>query len=491
MLKAEASTLPSGANAGPGRRLLATRMLVTSPWSGYLWLICLLCLFGCANQAEQHQHGFAIVDVTVIDAVHGLRQHRSVIVRGDTITKVQAADQPLPAVDRIINGQGRFLIPGLWDFHVHLTYTDELTESMGELFLSYGITSIRDTGGMLDKLLPVVSAMRAEGARAPRVFYAGPLLDGEQVVYDGQGREHLGVAVATPAAARAMVQQLKQQGADFIKIYELVSPEVFAALVATARELGLPIEAHVPLVMSARQAGAQVDGIAHLRNIELDCAANAQELLQQRIQAVATAGPVSAFELRNAVRREQILPAIKAYDPQRCALTMAALGNTLQGPTLRLNAYGLSPPYTREDWPQALAAMPEPVRSQWREFAQQQLKNPPTRDLTEANFSLFLSGELYRSGVPFAAGTDTPIGFAIPGYSLHRELELLAQAGLAPLDVLAAATLEPARFFSLENELGAIAPGYRADLVLLEANPLTDIRNTRRIAQVIANGQPL
>ncbi|MEM1089759.1 MAG: amidohydrolase family protein [Pseudomonadota bacterium] len=451
-------------------------------------LLLLWTLASCKTPTEDPT-ALAITNVTVIDAVHGRRDAQTVVFRDDHIVAVQPTSGAPPNASRIIDGTGRYLIPGLWDFHVHLTYTDELTAAMPELFLRYGITSVRDTGGTLGKLLPVVEGMRAADARAPRVFFSGPLLDGTRVVYDGVGRELLGTAIGSTDDARQTVAALKRAGADFIKIYELVSPEVFQALVDAARDLGMPIESHVPLVMLARDAGPMVDGIQHLRNIELDCAADAEALLEERRRFAEREKTMSGFDLRSAVREKQILPAIANYDPQRCEETMAALRGTLQGPTLRLNAYGLSPPYTRPDWESALSLVPEPLQSQWREFGERQLANPRERDLRGAHFSLFLTGEMFRRGVPFAAGTDTPIGFAVPGYSLHRELELLVESGLTPLQALGAATLEPAKFFGLEQEMGSITVDQKADLVLLTADPQVSIGNTKQIAMVIAKGR--
>ncbi|MFK7954664.1 MAG: amidohydrolase family protein [Lysobacterales bacterium] len=448
----------------------------------------LITVAGCAGNPTGNSRAVAIINVTTIDPVNGKKDRQNVVFRGDTITHVQSVDDPLPPVSRRIDGDGKFLIPGLWDFHVHLTYTDGLTAAMPELFLKFGITSVRDTGGTLEKLLPVVNHLRTPGTRAPRVFFSGPLLDGPRVVYDGVGREELGTPVASADQARQIVKHLKDSGADFIKIYELVTPEIFHALVDAAREHKLPIESHVPLVMSARVSGALVDGIQHLRNIELDCASNAKALLDRRKEMVAGAGDASGFELRTAVRREQIAEAISNYDRARCLETMNALRNTLQAPTLRLNAFGLQPPYTRGDWQSALAQMPQPIRGEWDTYAQFQRANPRVRDLTATKFAMFLTGEMFRAGVPFAAGTDTPIGFAIPGYSLHRELELLREAGLPALEVLASATTRPAQFFSLESEMGLIQEGFRADLVLLNGNPLENISNTRNIHRVFSKG---
>ncbi|MEM9532473.1 MAG: amidohydrolase family protein [Pseudomonadota bacterium] len=445
-----------------------------------------LLLAGCAGRPA----AMAIVDVTVIDAIYGQRDHQSVVLDGERIVAVLGPEQRLPPVRETIDGRGRYVIPGLWDFHVHLTYDERLTSAMPGLFLRWGVTSVRDTGGQLSRLEPLVRSLRASDAAAPRVFFAGPLLDGPLVIYEGVEQKPLGVAVPDAATADATVAHLKSRGVDFIKIYELVSPGVFAALVAAARRHQLPIDSHVPLLMLAREAGAQVDAMQHLRNIELDCAGNAPALLAERKKRVrSNPGSLSGFALRGAVRAEQIDAAIRAFDRKRCDETIQALTTTLQVPTLRLNAYGIAPPYGDAAWTDALAVLPESVSREWNEYRQRILADPPQRDLTRARWSLKLTGEMFAAGVPFAAGTDTPIAFSVPGYSLHRELEFLVRAGLTPLQAIASATLEPARFFGLEQSLGAIAPGFDADLLLLGANPLNDIRQTRNLVEVFYRGK--
>jgi imidazolonepropionase-like amidohydrolase len=445
----------------------------------------------------------AIENVTVIDAVHGLREARTVVVDEGRIVRVEAAGTPTGA-RQVLDGTGRYLIPGLWDFHVHLTYDDRFTEAMPELFLRYGVTSIRDTGGILEKLLPVVTALENEaGARprevagsdgrpAPRVFFAGPLLDGEVVVYDGEHRPALGIATPDPETAREHVAMLAEAGADFIKIYEMVSPEVFHALADAAEELGLPVDAHVPLSMLARDVGPRVSSLEHLRNLELDCAAGAETLLAERRRLLAAHDGGSGAELRGELHGRQRLAAVADYDPERCDALLAALAATTQVPTLRLNALGLHPPFGQPGWEAALERIPAAAADEWRAVAEARRSGggaSPARDTTFAVWSLFLVGAMHEAGVPIAAGTDTPIGYAIPGYSLHRELELLVRAGLSPLEALGSATLGPAELFGLADDMGVVEEGRLADLVLLTANPLDDIANTQAIEAVVAGGR--
>lgn len=466
---------------GPDTQRSRLRLLAIVP--------VLLAAGACAPAPEGPQSSIAISNVTVIDAVSGERPGQTVLIEGDRIMAVGSSNSILFSAAEHIDGTGKFLIPGLWDMHVHLTFDERFTPIMPEMFIRWGITSVRDTGGLMDKLTPVVERMRAEGAIAPRVFFSGPLLDGAAVVYDGVSAPEIGVTNPDEAVARLRVAELNTEGVDFIKIYEMVSPQVFAALVEAAGIHGLPIAAHVPLSMRASTAGPRVNSMEHLRNVELDCAGNSDMLLETRRQRLLSDADRPGMALRTFLHEMQRLDAAAALDEARCAEVLATLRSTIQVPTARLNALSIFPVFEREDFAGALADLPPAVRAEWSGPSPWVSRDPSQRDLRYAQFSLDMIARMHGAGVPIGAGTDTPIALAIPGYSLHNELEVLVAAGLTPLDALAAATVQPAKFFSLEEEMGVIAPGMRADLVLLDASPLADIRNTRTIHRVIARGR--
>ena len=468
-----------------------SRRALAPSFASALTLTLMACLaVSCGNNSREAS--LAIVGATVIDAT-GVRAHQTVIANGDTIVSVADTTDQEPEATTVIDGTGLYLIPGLWDMHVHLTYDARFTESMPALFLAHGITSVRDTGGMVEELRPVVERWRMPTTRAPQVFWSGPLLDGEFVVYDGEARPQIGIQNATPEQARENVDALAQAGVDFIKIYEMVSPDVFHALVEAANEHQLPIASHVPLSMLARNAGPEVGSMEHLRNLELDCSADSESLLEARRRLLQehTTSQGPGADLRATLHALQRVPAMDAFDQSRCSQTLAALGSTIQVPTLRLNTLGLHPPFAREDWPQASSLAPKDAQDEWRAVEQSWRQGTALRDPTFAQFSLHLTGLLHEAGVPIGAGTDTPIGISIPGYSLHTELERLFEAGLTPLEALTAATLRPAEFFGLEEEMGTIEAGRRADLLLLGQDPLESITNTRAIERVIAAGEPL
>jgi len=432
----------------------------------------------------------AIENVTVIDAVSGARPAQTVLMRGDTILSIQDAGAATDAV-QVVDGTGRYLIPGLWDMHVHTTYDPALTDAMPGLFLRWGITSIRDTGGLLERVLPVVEAWRSEGAVAPRIFFAGPLLDGTKVVYDGNGRPEIGTANATVEEARAQVASLAAAGVDFVKIYEMVSPAVFDALATAGREHGLPIAAHVPLSMRARDVAPRVRSMEHLRNVELDCAAEPERLLAARERELGRDAAEAGGDLRARLQGLQRVPAVLAYDATECDRTLSTMAVAIQVPTLRLNSFALNPVFADDAWYAAVADAPASIADTWTAAGRAWQANPEQQDTIFAGWSLRLVSDMHARGIPLGAGTDTPINYSLPGYALLTELEMLVRAGLTPQEALGSATIRPAEFFGLEAEMGRIEPGMRADLVLLDADPLADIANTHRIAGVVSRGRLL
>ena len=450
----------------------------------------LLALLMFASACAPAPTGLAIDNVTVIDPVAGMLEAQRVLVRDGRIVSLSAQGEANDPVVASVDGTGRFLIPGLWDMHVHFLYEEDLTHEMASLFLDYGITSVRDTGGDLAEMQGLIRTMAEDPAAEPNVYYSGPLLDGRFVVYDGgdPGRPKLGTGIPDAGTARAYVAELKLAGASLIKIYELVSPEVFEVLAAEARAAGMPIASHVPLMMTADAAGPLADSMEHLRNIELACASNWAELLRERRQIIGDFVEGRGYDLRRSLHSRQRIPAIEAYDEARCDQVLATLRDTIQVPTLRLNTVATELPFNHPDWPRALAELPEAVADAWRAQAQDMAQNAPLADDRFSRWSQFLISRLKVNGVPIGAGTDTPIGIGIPGWSLHTELEQLVAAGLTEQEALYAATVQAARFLNLQDEVGQIAPGMRADLLLLNANPLDDISNTRQISRVMLAG---
>lgn len=448
-----------------------------------LTVVSSFLIVGCS----QPEPGVAITNVTVVDAINGVREDHTVVFSDDEIIYV-GSNAAAPRVRDSIDGSGKYLIPGLWDMHVHLTYDERFTDLMPDAFLRYGITSVRDTGGLLHKLLPVVERMRSPSVLAPRVYYSGPLLDGDFVVYDGVSAPEIGTRNVNVDDAEATVAALKEAGASFIKIYEMVSPDMFAALSEAAERHKMPIAAHIPLAMRASEAARSIGSLEHLRNLELDCAANWETLQDTRTEMLRNEQAMSGMALRSSMHSQQRAAAIEAFDELRCVDVIASLRNTIQVPTAGLNTLIANPVWERPDWDDALSFMPQSVRDEWQTPPAWLPADRSKWDLTFPNYTMRMIRKMNDAGVPIGAGTDTPIGRAIPGYSLLHELEVLVAAGLTPLQAIGAATVQPAAFFSILDQTGSVDVGKDADLVLLAADPLQDIRNVRDIELVIVKG---
>ena len=451
-------------------------------------LFSLALLLSCGDSASRSVD-IAIEHVTLIDAINPIRENQTVLIDDGRIVAIVSSDtKGRVSAQTTVDGSGQILIPGLWDFHVHFTFDTRFTDAMAGLFLYHGVTNVRDTGGLLEDLLPVVDTLQRSGANAPSIWYSGPLLDGADVVYDGVNFPGLGIANPTPEAARANIAEIHAAGASFLKIYEMVSPEVFAAIVDEARLRNLPIDGHVPLSMRARDVAPQVQSLEHLRNYEMDCVSEPEIWLAARQQQLANTANEPGNVLRTRLHELQRLTAISNEDPEVCAEMTKALKATVSVPTLRMNSMDLHIPFMREDFDQAMQMIPPSVQQEWEAAHTALLASEEPVDTTFAEWSLRRTGELHAAGVPIAAGTDTPIGWSIPGYSLHTELEQYVQVGMTPLEALHSATVAPAEYFGLEDEMGQLQVGFIADAVLLTGNPLESIIDTRRVQAVINRG---
>jgi imidazolonepropionase-like amidohydrolase len=439
-----------------------------------------------------------ITDVTVINPRGGAAPHQDVLIGNNVIAAVGetgsiATFAPVDTLD----GKGKFLIPALWDAHVHLTFNPELGDAALPLFVANGVTRVRDTGGKLDLMLAVRDRAVEQGSAAPAIYFAGPLLDGHPRVYDGTPARFpdISVGIGTEAEAIAEVDRLAAAGVHLIKTYEMVTPEVFRALVQRASDHGLPVTSHVPLSMDvASVAEAGVRGMEHLRNIGLSCSKNADDLLAERTELLDAGSDKEGSSLRASIHASQRPIAFGSQDEAICQTVVQSLADAkvFQTPTLALNTRGALRPFLDDGWSAEAAHLPQAVRENWHAYVEIAKTTPVNpAHVAFADWALLMTSNLHASGVPLMAGTDTPIGLLTPGFSLHLEMEMLVRAGLTPLEAIAAATVRPAEFFGMEDEMGTIAPGKSADLVLLDANPLENIQHTRSINTVIMRGDVL
>ncbi|MFK7814249.1 MAG: amidohydrolase family protein [Maribacter sp.] len=462
----------------------------------FLLILCILIVTSCQPSGELFLDATCIENVNVIHPENGLIENQTVIIQGEKILKViSSKDIQLSAENKIIDGTGKYLMPGLWDAHIHFAYMEELAPSMFDLFLGYGITSVRDTGGKVDFVKMWKDKALANPENAPRVMMAGPLLDGIPNVYDGSTpqRPPLSVGLPTVDAAIKKVNELESLGVDLLKAYEMLTPEQFGVITKMAKEKGLKVTGHVPLsmdVISASNAG--LSSMEHMRNLELSCASNSDELWQQRLQLLEAEKDSAGGVLRSKIHALQRETAVKNYDDEKAneVLAVLAKNETWQIPTLALGTFLSNRHFNNQDWKESITYLPEEIEQKWKENAESIEKMPITPFRKQySDWSINMVKKIHETKIEIMAGTDCPIALLTPGQSLHEELVVLVKAGLTPLEAIKTATVNPAKYFNLENELGLVQEGMWADLILLDANPLKDISNTQSINAVVKNGK--
>ncbi|HEX6625811.1 MAG TPA: amidohydrolase family protein [Pyrinomonadaceae bacterium] len=448
------------------------------------------------SAAPTRADDLAFSHVTVVDVVEGrLVRDRVVRVAGGRIVEVApAAGARIPKGTRVVDARGKFLIPGLWDMHTHLLggVPPGCPEVTFPLMVAHGITGVREVGSYLDFLYAWREEVESGRSVGPRIVGTDRLIDGVPPVYPG-----IASVATTPGNARQTVDILSRRGADFVKAYEMLSRDAFFALVEQAKKSGLPVVAHVPLsVLAGEASDAGVRSFEHLRNIEFACSREADTLLAERIALLEAGVGRVGSELRSEIHSAQRTRAYDTYDPGRCTalLRKFAANGTWQTPTLFLNTREVRRPDLLEDVRERLRWVPDRQRAEWEAWTKGVTSMKPEAAAAlrrRADWEVQLVRRMNEEGVGLLAGTDVATPWTVPGAALHDELSALVEAGLTPLESLRTATLNPARYFEKTGEFGAVAPGMAADLVLIDGDPLADIRNTRRISGVVANGRYL
>ena len=439
--------------------------------------------------------GIVIENITLIDAKNGTRTNQTVSIENGVIQSIGSAKLDMED-SQIINGEGKYLIPGLWDAHVHLTFIPEIDhETHFKLYLKNGVTSIRDTGAILSKLQPSLNFIEENPNTTPRLFYAGPLIDGADRVYKGMepGFPNLSIGIDETSNIPEVVDGLLKEGVTFLKSYEMLTRETYLELLKVAGQNGLRVTGHVPLSIDLEEAiEAGLGGMQHVRNMDLACAKDADNLLDDRQVSLENEASIAGSALRTHIHSSQRYYAIDNTDDERCLRIIMKLSEygVFQTPTLTINTFDSRRFYADPKWRETYQELPEAAENNWMQGSLKLANIDVTENAKKFDaWSLSLVNKMHQEGVKIIAGTDTPIGYLTPGYSLHKELELLSEAGLSNMDVLRSATITPAEFFGMENQMGTIEVGKLADLVILDKNPLISISNTQSIHRVIVKGQ--
>jgi len=432
----------------------------------------MLCFLAGLALAQSHATELLLSNVSVIDVERGnVRSNQQVLIRDGLIAEVSS--KPLRAAGaKTIDGAGKFLIPGLWDCHVHC-WSDQL---FFPLFIANGVTGIRDMFGPISTIRSWRKKMEEGTLIGPRIVAAGRIVDGPKPIWPGS------VAVTNAEEGRQAVATVTKEGSDFVKVYSLLSRNSYLAIASEAKRLNRVFCGHVPNAVTAKEASdAGQKSFEHFYSVLAGCCDREAELLQ---------APTLS-------RSAKVAAMIESYNPEKAK----ELGRTFrkngtwQCPTLTvLNAIAhLDDPEFRKD-PRISFVSPF-ITGTWDVSKDRRFKSMTTEDYAALRRRIAKEMEvmamMVNSGVDFLAGTDTPNPYAFPGFGIHDELALMVKAGFTPMQALRAATINPARYFGWEKTMGSVTQGKVADLVLLDANPLQDIRNSTKISGVFVRGRYL
>jgi hypothetical protein len=408
-----------------------------------------------------------ITHATVIDpGTASTRRDMTIVVRGSRIEQVApSASVRVPAGARVIDGTGKYVVPGFWDMHVHMDVPGG--RALLGLYVAQGVTGVRDMDGDLARLRGFQREVAAGTIPGPRMVVSGPYLVGQRVPIPH-------IPVRTPEEAVAGVDSLAKLGVDFIKVHNAMPAPAYFAAAREARRRGLVFAGHVfPPVTPQQASDSGQRSLEHLTGFPNPCAGTDSAV-------IAGALPIQRFLLGPCSTQDQ-----------RPVHARLARNGTWITPTLIVQTEITQPHVVPND--SLLHYFSDSLQALWR-LMMPAMPSVPASAI-EAGRLLFskrmgLVKALHEAGVPILTGTDAPLRASPPGFGLHDELALLVRAGLTPMAALRTATFEPARYLAATDSLGTVAAGRLADLVLLDADPLANIVNTRRISLVVANGRP-
>jgi imidazolonepropionase-like amidohydrolase len=425
----------------------------------------------------------ALTHVTVIDmASENIRPDMTVVITGNRITSIRKR-AGLPPNATVIDASGKYLIPGLWDMHVHIRNQENISFP---LFLANGVTGIREMHypGRCFTAAKWRDSINNGNLIAPRIgIVAGCIVNGP-----GDNRGWGFLEVTTAAEARHTVQLLKYSGADFIKVYNRLSPITYRAITQEAKKLNMPVAGHIPWFSTLQDCiSSGQSSFEHLMDFHKYCSNKESVLLQTYLDSIT--------KINGGISISLLESAYESFDSAK-AFAVASLLHQKKVwvcPTMKNGEVTYLRSYLTAAGIDHLKNVALSIQEKWKP------KNLVVRSLED---SMFWSKLYYReaqilkifhqANVNIIAGTDTsPTRYVLPGYSLQDELVLFVQEGFTNFEALKTATVNPALFLNRSDELGTVEKGKLADLVLLDANPLEDIRNTQKINAVIINGRLL
>jgi imidazolonepropionase-like amidohydrolase len=426
----------------------------------------------------------AFLHVTVVDTNGGpSKRNYTVVTKGEYIDQVGSADQiKIPEGARTVDGRGKFLIPGLWDMHVHIGSNSAILP----LYVANGVTGVRSMADSIRTIRQLREEIAQGKLNGPRIVAtAGAIIDGPNPVWPGS------VSAASESDGVGAVDKVIADGSDFAKVYDLLPRAAYFGVAKEAKVKEIAFVGHIPMAVTPSEASAAGQkSIEHLIGIPLACSSKEAYLRQEVLDAERKA--TSPWPALRAYRRADSMGADSYSAEKATALFSLFVKNgTWVVPTLtntRASIYSADKRFANDP---RLKDMPENLLSFWRPGENSRTLTAEERRSKDRAFKRYLEivRTMHRSGVEILTGTDTPNPFSFPGSGLHDELKLLAEAGFTPLEALQAATRDAARFMGLLDSHGTVEKSKVADLVLLDADPLNDISNIDKISAVLLRGK--
>lgn len=432
----------------------------------------LLVLISASLQGQEVSHDLLIQNVNIVDVKTGsILQGSSVGIDDDKISEIYKSNVTASEKTKIINGSGKYLIPGLWDMHTH--YFWNYTSSNPAL-IANGVTGIREMWGNMDIIKMVRTQTAAGKMIAPDIYSAGAIIDGIPPIWPGSA------SVGTSEEAEIEVEKQVQEGVDFIKVYSRLNKDTYKTIAAKSKAANIPFAGHIPSSISIWEA--------------MEAGQHSSEHMYGILEA-ASSDPEKLAAQPSPFSQESMQLMIDSFDETKfdSLATVMAKSNMWLSPTLTVlrSIANLNDSTFLKD--SRLKYVPAFMTASWNPSNDFRFKNRPA-SFYEASkkkfkFQLSLIGKLASKGVKIIAGTDYSNPYCFPGFSLHDELALMVEGGMSTLQALQAATLNAAIFQGKESEFGTIENGKLASLVLLNANPLEDIKNTQKIEVVVLRGK--
>jgi hypothetical protein len=423
-------------------------------------------------------HGqYYLEHISIVDVNKGnILKNQSIFISGNRIKSISSR-QVRKSKYAVYDCTGKYVIPGLWDMHIHDAGDDSSNRyEYTPLFLVNGITGIRDMWGSEDmlKLKNDVDSGRFTG---PRMVIGSPIIEGDKPFFKRS------LVAATEMQGRHLVDSLYDAGYAFIKIYSLVRKSVYLAIADECKKKGIPLEGHLPIEIGLEEAiDAGQRSFEHNFNINRYLTGKETELLQWSKEYLDTVESTKNVEFM--VHTEPLGVSEKDFYLPTGVLRKMIENRVAVVPTLTLIQ-------GRSMSGELMAKRTKGLEYLTKDFVNYWLRQPPSLPAELEKTFGAAARFLMNKGVLVLAGTDVNNPFCVPGFGLQQELINLHNAGLTNLQALQTATINPATFLYQEKELGSVIAGKLADLVILEANPISDISNTQKINAVIVNGKYL